>query len=1004
MFAVVKSQQMSHFFCRALMAGLLLLFLPVAHAASTNSAWSVHVWQSSDGLPNNNVTAISQTDDGFLWIANPSHLARFDGVNFKGIPLRMLIPEIDQETTTLLHSRSGALWIGMNRGMVLCLKEDALDVYTNDLPSEYIQALAEDNEGSIWITFRGGNVRCIRNGKVTRFGVSAGLPSGYECFFAQDVKTNLWFAKGTNAGMFSGNRFKTIVQLPRSITGIIASSKGGVWLASGGHLYHCDSNGTLKDCGEFCASTLTAPTPMLEDTVQALWIGTSDQGLFRYDGVSFENVPVSNDEILSIFQDREQNLWVGTDGGGMNRIDLRAMELQGTDDGLSSPVVRSLCQDAHGMIWAATKDGAVVCQSNGTWHVVMPAHTSDGTASCVAAGADGAVWVGTESRMLHCWRDGQMTTLRAKDGLSSKVVRGVLVDHTGAVWMIEEYPNAIQCYRDGKFYSYSVPAETRAMRPIIEDHDGSIWIGSSRGTLLKIKDGKLIDETAQTTSIRPFAIRSLYVSPDNSLWIGYAGAGVGHLKDGKFKRISTGEGLSDGYISLMSADDHGWVWFGTDSGIFKVRLQNLEDVVDGKASRVDCIHYKDFPALQAYFGYSPAMLKSSDGRLWMPMLTALAVIDPNRISEDAIPANPLLEQISVDDNVAATYGGMSLSSNVLDLEKPGVVLDLPPGRHRLEFDFTALSFSAPENIQFRYRLEGLDTHWIQAGTQQRTAIYPQVSTGKYTFEVMACNSDGVWSTISAAITLHVAPFYWQTWWFRIAVVLGFIGIIRYISVRHFRVKLQMLEHQAALDKERMRIAKDLHDDLGTQLTKIVLLSGLAQRDQTVPGKSTEHLKKLSAAAQQVINSLDETVWAVNPRNNTLAHLINYVGRFAIEFLKTAEIHCVVDLPEHPPNRDIPAAVRHNLFLAVKEALNNVVRHANAGTVKLRITVTGQLLEISIEDDGCGFSEVPANNGSDGLYNMRQRIEEIGGTFQLKSEPRSGTRIVFTSPCNGKNGH
>jgi len=184
---------------------------------------------------------------------------------------------------------------------------------------------------------------------------------------------------------------------------------------------------------------------------------------------------------------------------------------------------------------------------------------------------------------------------------------------------------------------------------------------------------------------------------------------------------------------------------------------------------------------------------------------------------------------------------------------------------------------------------------------------------------------------------------------------------------------------------------------------MVLLSGLAQRDLASSEKTAEHLKKLSAAAQQVINSLDETVWAVNPRNNTLPNFINYIGYFAVEFMKTAEIHCTVDLPERPPNCAIPAAVRHNLFLAVKEALNNVVRHANAGTVRLRITVTEQLLEITIEDDGCGFEQVPADNGADGLYNMRHRIEEIGGTFQLKSEPCSGTTIVFTSPCNGKNG-
>jgi len=976
--------------------------LPGVLQASTNSAWTVQVWRSSDGLPNNNVTAVAQTDDGFLWIANPSHLARFDGVNFRGIPLRMLIPEIDQETTTLLRSRSGCLWIGMNRGMVICLKGETLEVYTNNLPSEYIQTLAEDNEGGIWVTFRGGNACRIQNGKITRFGTTEGLPTGYECYFVEDGHSNFWYAKGIEAGIFSKGRFKALSQFPKTITGAVASSQGGIWVASNGHLFHCDSDGAIQDCGAFSSSMPTAPTPLLEDASHAVWVGTPDRGLYRYDGSGFENVPVSNDQIGSLFQDREQNLWVGTDGGGLDRISPRVMELEGVEDGLPSPVVRSLCQDSKGMLWAATKDGTVVCQSNGMWHTVILGHSITGEATCVAPAAGGALWIGTQNQSLNCWRDGRLTTLRASDGLLGKVIRGLFVDAAGTVWILDEYPNIIQCYRDGKFFTFNVPSDIRAIRPIVEDKDGNLWVGSSRGTLLEIKDGKIIDQTAETTTNRPFAIRSLYVSPDNALWIGYAGAGIGRLKDGHYSRISIAEGLSDGYISLISTDNRGWMWIGADSGIFKARLQNLEEVADGKASRVDCVHYKDFPALQANFGNSPAMLRSQDGRLWMPMLTALAVIDPSRISEDEIPANPLLENISVDDATVATYGGMTLTPGLLDLEKPGVELHLPPGHHRLVFDFAALSFSAPENVQFRYRMVGLDNNWIQAGTQ-RTATYPQVAAGNYQFEVMACNSDGVWSTTSATMALSVAPFYWQTWWFRIGAFVMLVGVIRYVSMRHLRTKLQILEQQAALDKERMRIAKDLHDDLGTRLTKIVLLSGLAQRDRSTPEKLTEHLRKLSSAAQQVITSLDETVWAVNPRNNTLPNLISYIGRFAMEFLKTAEIRCVADLPERPPNCDIPAAARHNLFLSVKEALNNVVRHSNADAVRLRITTTDQLVEISIEDDGCGFAQAPDNDTADGLRNMRQRLEEIGGTFELRSEPRSGTKIVFTCPCDGQNG-
>ncbi|HTR43694.1 MAG TPA: two-component regulator propeller domain-containing protein [Pseudomonadales bacterium] len=999
---LVKLTQMYVSFCRALTAGLLLVFLPAIAMASTNSAWTVHAWQSSDGLPNNAITGIAQTDDGFLWLSNPSHLARFDGVNFRGIPVRNFVPSVDQEATALLRAHSGELWIGMNRGMVVCLNGDTPKIFTNDLPSQYVQRLAEDKDGAILVAFRGGNVCRIQDGQITHFTATNGLPEGYECFFAKDKSGTLWFGKGPQAGIFQDGNFKARVQLPTPVTGMASASSGGVWIVSGNDLFYCDDEGALHDCGKFFQAGSAQRTPVLEDAFHAVWIGTEAHGLFRYDGSGFENVPTSNNEILSLFQDRERNLWVGTDGGGLDRITPRAMELQDQDDGLTSEVIRSICQDSKGVIWAATKDGAVVCQSNGVWHAIIPPHSSAGDASCVAAAPDGALWIGTQSRMLHCLREGKLTTLKESDGLASRVIRCVLVDKTGAVWLAEEYPNTLQCYRDGKFYTYTLPPDMRVLRPLVEDEAGNIWVGSSKGILLRVTGDQVVDETPLMTTNRPLAIRSLFVTPDNALWIGFAGAGVGQLKDGHFKRIGTGSGLTDGYISEMVSDSHGWVWFGADSGIFKVRLDDLEKVADGKALRVDSVNYKDFPALQANFGNSPAALRSSDGRLWMPMLTALAVVEPDKILEDKTAANPVLEQILVDDVTTAAYGSISVDWPIVDLSKHGAELKLPPGRHRLEFDFAALSFTAPENIQFRYRLAGLDTHWIHVDGQHN-AIYSQVAPGKYEFQVTACNSDGVWSPTIASVSLSIAPFYWQTWWFRIGVCLAVIGLVRYISVRRIRVKLQLLEKEAALDRERMRIAKDLHDDLGTQLTKMVLLSGLAQRDLASSEKTTEHLKKLSAAAQQVINSLDETVWAVNPRNNTLPNLINYIGYFAVEFMKTAEIHCTVDLPERPPNCAIPAAVRHNLFLAVKEALNNVVRHANAGTVKLRITATEQLLEITIEDDGCGFEKVPADNGADGLYNMRHRIEEIGGTFQLKSEPRLGTTIVFTSPCNGKNG-
>jgi signal transduction histidine kinase len=337
------------------------------------------------------------------------------------------------------------------------------------------------------------------------------------------------------------------------------------------------------------------------------------------------------------------------------------------------------------------------------------------------------------------------------------------------------------------------------------------------------------------------------------------------------------------------------------------------------------------------------------------------------------------------------------------LRDANTTLHLPPGYHRLEFDFTAPDLTAPENVHFRYRLAGFDKHWIDAGTE-RSATY-SVPPGNYRFQVAACNSDGIWEKDDASLAFVIAPFFWQTWWFDCIVILAFtlavIRVVRYVSFRRLRSRLQALEQQAALDRERARIARDLHDDLVTHLTKIVLLSGLAQRDIAKPEKAEEHVEKISAASRRVIKSLDEAIWAVNPRNDNLPHLVSYLGQFAVEFLQTADIRCRAELPEHPPHHGVPAKTRHNLFLAVKEALNNIVRHSEAKEVRLRIAVDGDQLNITLEDNGRGIAKAERNDGEDGLQNMRRRMEEIGGKFDFDSAPGNGTRIFFE--CHWRNG-
>jgi signal transduction histidine kinase len=372
------------------------------------------------------------------------------------------------------------------------------------------------------------------------------------------------------------------------------------------------------------------------------------------------------------------------------------------------------------------------------------------------------------------------------------------------------------------------------------------------------------------------------------------------------------------------------------------------------------------------------------------------VVTPDNLTENAKPPPVLITRVAVNDQSVARFSGVVPTGGLIDLRNAPAALQLAPDHRRLEFDFTALSFSAPENVRFRYRLEGFDDEWVDGG-RQRSVTYSRLARGDYRFSVKACNGDGVWNETGTTLALRVLPFFWQTWWFQTTavglVVSSIIGGVRYASFRRLRRRVQELEQRAALDRERSRIARDIHDDLGSRLTQATLLVELAQR--AAPEKSAEHMQHIAATVRQVSESLDEIIWAVNPRNDVFPRLINYVTQFAVDFLNTADIRCRVDVPNALPEHPISPEVRHHLLLVAKEALTNVARHSRANEAWVRVAVRPEGFTLGIEDNGGGCSGTPDDVRADGLRNMQQRMRDIGGDMQLESQPNMGTRLSFS---------
>jgi signal transduction histidine kinase/ligand-binding sensor domain-containing protein len=995
------------------LAALALILACSAAPFPARAAWFTRTWQTDDGLPDNQVTAITQGQDGYLWVGTFTGLARFDGVHFTSFPYSISSSNEDQGVTQLLPAAGGGLWIRTHRGQIVRLNSDFLPASPAGGGLGNVRAISavEDKTGCLWVVSADG-IWQIKDGKTSRLTDYQGaLAGGYPGNLAVDNDGNVWFAKGNGTFIFRHGKFELVAQTAYRAH-LAPSQSKRIWIAAGKQLFKCDNTGLMQDCGRFSpADTHSGAKVVMEDHTGAVWIGSSD-GLFRYTESGFEKIETSHPDILSLAEDREGNIWAGTAGGGLDRVNTRGVYLEGMKTNASLVAIQSICEDIHGVLWAANQNGSLLSRINGQWLPALTDAPWTNAVDCVAADKTGTLWIGTRNSGLYSWHDGAYENCNTNNGLDSRVILGLLPTKSGDLWIAGEARDNLQCLHNGQFRSPIMTRNNDHVAALAEDASGNIWAASQIGRLMRVV-GDVLTNEASVKFTEP--IQCFYPTSDGALWIGYEGGGLGRLKDGHFSQIGSAQGLFDDYISQIVADDQGWFWFGGEHGIFKVRRAELESALDGTINHVHSISYGQNEGLFSAEADSaninnfafPQALRSHDGRLWIPLRKALAVVDPKILELNETPPPVLLTQVTVDGQTIASYGGMAATDAVCNLIAPDVSLHLPPDYRHLEFNFTAIKLSVPENVHFRYQLVGFDNDWIQA-EEGRSASYSRLVAGKYQFRVQACIGSGPWSDSSATLALSVAPFFWETWWFRLAAILFFtsivIAIARYISVRRLSAQMRLLEQRAAMDKERARIARDLHDDLGCSLNKVALTLDMTQRDLEGSKFINGKIEHCSSMVRDAAKSVDEIVWAINPRNDTLRYMVDYISQFAVEFLHSADIRCRVDLPDHLPERMVSAETRHNLLLVVKEALNNIARHAHASEARLRITSSENRIVITVEDNGRGFAALPDNASSDGLRNMRQRMDEIGGEFQLETKPEAGTRVIFAYSWHGKNGN
>jgi signal transduction histidine kinase/ligand-binding sensor domain-containing protein len=922
---------------------------------------------TTPGLQNNRITSLYEDATGVLWIGHESgDLSRLSNGEFR--PAGRAPGWPGGAVEDIAADESGDLWALSDLGILIRMRDGhTVEPPGGASPSRKV-FLSRDRGGKLWIT---------ANGMVTTLEHGQPAPFGFDG------------AQGTNF-------FERVVP----------ARDGGLWVMGNGRLRKWRGGRWVLDLGD-CPCERGFVTELMETRSGTLLAGTLRDGLYLLapgaEPLHFARTNgLSHDWVRSLCEDQEGNLWVGT-GGGLDVLRRRKVEMLNPPDDWQGCAVLSFIVRPQGDAWIGTEGAGLYHYRAGQWTSFTE---NSGLANLfvwsVLATRHGQLFVGTWGGGLMVEQGGRFESPGDLSRITAPVV-ALYEGKQGELWI--GTTAGLQRYEAGKI-TWSAGKEELAspdVRAIAESPDGTLWFGMVGGGLGRLKAG-VLRQLRKPDGLGSDFVLALYPEADGTLWIGTADNGLCRLRQGKFATISAAQGLLASIISQIADDGAGNLWMGSHHGILRASKSDLNRCADGQVKSVRCLSYGKAEGLASQKcsgGFQPGVCKTADGRLWFPTSRGLAVIDPRNFTTNTVPPPAVIEELIVEGKP------VKLPPPVTgDRSAAAAALAIPAGKQRFEIRYTGLSFAAPEKVRFRYKLDGLEDEWVDAGTR-RSAEYGYLRPGTYRFRVLACNNDDVWSDHEASLAFRVLPRFWQTWWFQgsaafaaaTAISLGVIALTR----RRERGKLERVARQHALERERARIARDIHDDLGASLTRISLLSQSARAELDERHAAAGDVDQIYTTARELTRAMDEIVWAVNPQHDTLDSLVAYLGRFAQTFLSTAGIRCRLDVPLNVPAWALTAEIRHNVFLAFKEALNNVVKHACASEVHISLELTSGGFMLVVADNGRGFEwdprkgqTVTAADGSrsaagNGLVNMQKRLEEVGGCCGWDTAPGEGTR-------------
>jgi ligand-binding sensor domain-containing protein/signal transduction histidine kinase len=991
---------------------------------------------TANGLSHNTASFLFQDRTGFLWIGTIDGLNRYDGYTFK---IFKHDPHDSNSISsnfvhTISESRDGALWIGTRDGGLNAFdpKTERFRHYrheptdSNSIGDDKVGYTVEDDRGIVWIgTDRGvtkfdrvrhrftryppdpNNPRAISNNETTELLLEpngdlwVGTQNGLN-FFDHLVGTFTTYYPTPQSGISLGDNY---------VIRLLPNSRNELWAGTyRGALYLFDKSGgsfrkILPHDRRLPDLTSVNTTPQFLDSNEDLYLTTpSALELFdkkgsllgHYDANPSNPSSLSGANVTSFVKDRMGTMWLSTWGSGVNKVakrfqNFRTFRREENDPkSLSNSFVLSLLEDHAGALWVGTALGLDrVDRKTG---VVRVLNTSDRNIWCLMEETDGTIWAGSQRGGIDVFSaDGRrIRTFSLQNGtLPENNIRALLRDSKGRIWAGSQKHGLLQYEQEARIWKAEPLQGTDSLIwAIAESRSGMLWLGSYEGGF-----GKFNPTTNEctwyryrnndSTSLSSNDVRAVFETRDGEVWVGTYGGGLNRFEASTetFSHVTTADGLANDFVYGILEDSDGSLWISTNNGISKYNRRTRSFT-----------NFTDRNGLQGNEFNTGAFFRARSGEMLFGGVNGYTRFFPEEIQVNPNKPPVALTSFKVFDKELKSDTSITYASRI----------ELRYDQNFFSFEFAALDFTDPRRNQFAYQLEGFDPSWINSGTR-RYASYTNLDPGDYRFRVRASNNDGVWNEAGTSVLLSIVPPFYLTDWFRtlaVVVVLGLVaGAARLATEQRFQRQIHELEKGRALQEERERISRDLHDNAGAQMASIISGLELAERySKTSPTKTKRLMKSLASDARFGMGQLRETIWALQPNAMQLAGLVERVeayGRRQTRYRTHRRVRVENAAPTTIALSPIQAL---NLFRISQEAITNALKYSRGKQIRVLFAQTNDTLVLSVEDEGKGdMSSGSELSGGHGVANMERRVQELNGTIAFSRNDRGGMTISVSIP-------